>query len=367
VKRLFLLIIGIAITTVTKASDLPLHLLELHPEEGFSIEVPNEPETYLVLMRGDAPHLTDTPVAAILPVPESTIVRLRDSQIYARSFYTIHQFSISNPTDSDGDGIDDLLELRHPLLLDAINPNDALEDADGDLQTNLAEYSAGSNPAEVRQTTVSFATSDRIRIQGTSRIPAARAGTTFPAVVLIHQGFNSRSEWAPYDDAFNDASYVTLAYDIRGHGGSWGSFSSADFDNPNTTPKDLQAALAFLELRNDIDPTRIAIVGASIGGNLACVASQKLWVKTAVNLSGKTSAVRNLAAEPNLDLVSMFHIAAAGDGGGMRAVWANELLGFTTAPRLVEVVANSSAHGVAIFNSDPTLLQRIVDWLGETL
>ena len=128
-----------------------------------------------------------------------------------------------------------------------------------------------------------------------------------------------------------------------------------------------QATIAYLEARDDIDPTRIGIVGASIGGNLACVASQKRWVKTAVNLSGKTSAVRNLAAQTNLELVSMFQIASTGDGGGQRAIWANELYGFTAAPRLVEVVPGSSAHGVAIFQSDPSLLGRIVDWLGETL
>jgi hypothetical protein len=98
---------------VTKASELPVTLLEFHPEEGFSMEVPGKQETYLVLMRSDALHLTDTPVAVKLPAPERTTVRLRDPQIYARSFYTVHQFSIFNPTDSDGDGIDDLFELRH--------------------------------------------------------------------------------------------------------------------------------------------------------------------------------------------------------------------------------------------------------------
>jgi hypothetical protein len=34
---------------------------------------------------------------------------------------------------------------------------------------------------------------------------------------------------------------------------------------------------------------------------------------------------------------------------------------------MVEIVAGSSAHGVAVINADPTLLDRIIDWLGETL
>lgn len=336
-------------------------------EEGFFVDVPNSPDTYLVLKRGTAPQLANTPVAVVLPDREDVSVRLSDTQIFSRSFYTVYRFPTSNPADSDGDGIDDLFELQYPLLLDAVNSADASEDADGDGESNLAEYLAETDPAEVRESTVSFTTSDNIDIQGTLRLPAARIGTKLPTVILIHQGFRSRAEWTPYDDAFSDAGYVTLAYDIRGHGGSGGSFSSSDFDNPNTSPKDLQAAIAYLKARVDIDPARIGIVGASVGGNLACVASQKRWVKTAVNLSGKTSAVRNLAAEPNLDLTSMFQISSSGDGGGQRATWANELYGFTSEPRLVEVVPGSSAHGVAIFQSDPSLLDRIVDWLGETL
>jgi dienelactone hydrolase len=364
-----LLFSALAATTAT-GLELGVRQVQVHPDEGFSLEVASTADTYLALMRGNAPQLLDTPVTAKLPTGEGLFVRLSDPLISARSFYSVHQFSTANPADLDEDGIDDFFELQHPLLLNAVDPTDAAQDADGDGDTNLAEYLAGSNPAEVSQSTVSFTTSDRISIQGTYRIPAARSGTVLPAVILIHQGFSSRAEWAPYADAFNDAGYATLAYDIRGHGGSTGSFTSADFDNPNTIPRDLQAAITFLAGKSEIDPARIGIVGASVGGNLACVASQHRWVKTAVNLSGKTSAVSNLAdlaAESDLALESMFHIASSGDQGGDRAIWANALHGYTAEPRLVEVVPSSSAHGVSIFTSDPSLLGRVVDWIREKL
>ncbi len=171
----------------------------------------------------------------------------------------------------------------------------------------------------------------------------------------------------PYLPRFNGAGYITLAYDIRGHGASGGSFSNADFDNPDTSPRDMEAAIAFIGNQPDADAERIGIIGSSVGGNLACVASQNRWAKSAINISGKTSAVRNLAAEPNLDLHSMFHISSSGDGGGQRAIWANELFGFTTSSRQVEVVSGSSAHGVAVIQADPTLVDRILDWLAATL
>ncbi len=54
-------------------------------------------------------------------------------------------------------------------------------------------------------------------------------------------------------------------------------------------------------------------------------------------------------------------------GCGQRAIWANELHGFTSGTRQVEVVAGSSAHGVGVINAGTGLLDRIIAWLDDTL
>ena len=36
-------------------------------------------------------------------------------------------------------------------------------------------------------------------------------------------------------------------------------------------------------------------------------------------------------------------------------------------PRQLEIVAGSSGHGVSVFADDPTLQQRVLDWLLRTL
>ncbi len=113
-----------------------------------------------------------------------------------RAFYRIEGIAQSDPRDSDADGIDDVFELRHPRLLNALDPSDADEDADGDGDSNLEEYQAGSDPAELRTAPVTFETSDGITISGELRTPAARPGTVSPVLIMIHQGFRSRSEWA---------------------------------------------------------------------------------------------------------------------------------------------------------------------------
>lgn len=343
--------------------------VEIDPQGSPQVTVPVEEAHYYVLLRTDLENGSNTAVAVSLPPSGSTEIVLRDALTVGqeKGFYRAKQIPTDTPEDSDGDGIDDLFELQYPLLLNPVDASDAAEDADEDGVSNLAEYLADSDPADVITTNISFITSDSVTLRGTYRRPAARPGTKLPVVILIHQGGSSRTEWNPYLSTLTAAGYATLAYDIRGHGLSGGTFTSADFDNPNTLPLGLVAALDYAHLQPSTEDTRIGIVGASVGGNLACVASQKRWIKTAVNLSGKTSAVRNLAAETELDLESMFHISSSGDQNGKRATWANELHGFTAAPRQVEIVSGSSAHGVSIIAAEPALFDRIMTWLNTTL
>ena len=85
------------------------------------------------------------------------------------------------------------------------------------------------------------------------------------------------------------------------------------------------AAIDYLKKLPNIDGDRIAVVGASVGGNLACVASALYEVKTAVAISHKTSAIYNLAGRDELEFRSIYHLSSTGDQGGQRARWATEL------------------------------------------
>jgi len=194
------------------------------------------------------------------------------------------------------------------------------------------------------------------------------------AVIFIHQGGSSREEWTSLEifEQISEHGMLALAYDVRGHGESSGEADfSTLFDDPLQAPRDLAAAIDWLEKSGRVDMSRIAIVGASIGANLACVAagSRDFNVKTAVAMSGKVSAVYNLAGgeEKLTDLKSVFLIASELEQDGQRAAWAAELYAMTGEPRQLEIVAGSSGHGVSVFEDDPTLQQRIVDWLLRTL
>ena len=216
-------------------------------------------------------------------------------------------------------------------------------------------------------------TADGIELSVVLAVPESEA-PSLPAVVFIHQGGSSKDEWVR-TDLFDDVvrqGWIGLAYDIRGHGESSGEVDfDVFFDDPEQAPRDLRAVIDYLIADERVDADRIAVVGASIGANLACVAAgnTEFPVKTAVAISGKTSAVINLAggAERLGDLRSVFLIASEFEQDGQRADWALELYGRTAVPRRLEIVGASGGHGVSIFADDTTLQRRILDWLKATL
>jgi len=214
---------------------------------------------------------------------------------------------------------------------------------------------------------VTLKTEDGVTLSCDYLLPGDDMGK-LPAVVLIHQGGSHRGEWGDFPNQLLQKGYAVFAYDVRGHGLSDKVEDIYSlFNDPNQAPKDLLAVLAFLRKQPRIDATRLAVVGSSIGSNLACVASSEMGIKTAVAMSGKTSAVYNLAGKKDLKLASIFHISSELDGGGKRAVWARQLFDSTAEPRQLQIVKGSQAHGVSIFNDEPDLPSQIIKWLADTL
>ena len=169
--------------------------------------------------------------------------------------------------------------------------------------------------ASAEPTSVSFTTKDNIKIAATLD-GVIKGERQQPVVIFIHQGGSSKEEWTGTDlwQKTLASGMIALAYDVRGHGQSGGKADySTLFDDPNQAPIDLKAALTFVKNLPTTDEKRIAIVGASIGSNLAVMATALpgYGVKTAVAISGKASAVYNLAGSSvgNLPIRSIFHLS----------------------------------------------------------
>jgi len=216
-------------------------------------------------------------------------------------------------------------------------------------------------------------TEDGIRIAATVMSPDDTSDGV-AAVIFIHQGGSSKGEWTslPIFHQVVEQGMVALAYDVRGHGDSAGEADfSTLFDDPGQAPQDMAAAIEWLRQSGRVDMSRVAIVGASIGANLACVAvgSPDFEVRTAVAMSAKVAAVYNLAGSRDrlTKLHSVYLIASEREQDGKRAAWAGELYELSSEPRRLEIVAGSKGHGVAVFEDDPGLQGRILDWLRQTL
>lgn len=63
-----------------------------------------------------------------------------------RRFYRVRERSLIDPEDFDGDGLDDVYELNHPLSLDPLSAADARLDPDGDGDENWLEYLCRTDP-----------------------------------------------------------------------------------------------------------------------------------------------------------------------------------------------------------------------------
>jgi alpha-beta hydrolase superfamily lysophospholipase len=134
-----------------------------------------------------------------------------------------------------------------------------------------------------------------ISLAGTLTMPEHRAGSRVPAVVMITgSGAQDRDEAIPaipgyrpfrqIADALGRRGIAVLRMDDRGVGGSPAGpagATSADFAD------DIHAALAFLRARDDVDPSRLALIGHSEGGIIApMIAATDPEIRAIVTIAG---------------------------------------------------------------------------------
>lgn len=227
---------------------------------------------------------------------------------------------------------------------------------------------------------VSFLTDDKVLIVGTYYAPQ----TTTPSsantngVILLHMLGHNRNDWNSFASTLSNKSngYAVLSIDLRGHGDSttqngntisFQSFTASDF---NKMVADVKAAKQFLVIQKNINPNNIAIIGASIGANIALnyAASLDPSIKTVVLLSPgldyrgvTTSSVIRQYRGP-------IYIATAGKdpiAGNDPQTLCNEIINCNNNNRL-KVYQDSNSHGTDMFSDSslqPPLDKLIISWL----
>lgn len=113
-----------------------------------TVEVEGDVDRYYILYRNGA--VVDTgrqPAALGLGIPGRVVLEDRtaaDSD--AARFYRVEARPLTEVLDLDGDGIDDVFELRNRSILDPLDRADALRDPDADGLSNLEEYRNKTDP-----------------------------------------------------------------------------------------------------------------------------------------------------------------------------------------------------------------------------
>jgi alpha-beta hydrolase superfamily lysophospholipase len=207
---------------------------------------------------------------------------------------------------------------------------------------------------------VSFAAPDGVVIAGAVYDAPGRPA---PAVVLVHMLGRTRADWDGWADQLTSAGMTVLAIDLRGHGASGGSAGTlADMT------QDVRAAVAWLAAQPTVRPDAIGVVGASLGANLALLAT------------ADTPLVRVVAVvSPSLDYRGLRIGQDVMRRIGDRPVWMAASTEDPFALRTLKELANEAvvtheqqlsvevAHGTALLGADASLAQSLVDWLRNRL
>jgi alpha-beta hydrolase superfamily lysophospholipase len=224
--------------------------------------------------------------------------------------------------------------------------------------TNPAETETGEIPRHVTEELLIPV--EGLDLAGTFYFPANHS-LPWPGVVLIHMMHGEQSQWESFPEQIADAGFAVLNIDLRGHGESRGE---VDWDLAIT---DLQKVWDYFTAREDIDQDRTAFVGASIGANLALVASSnEASVRTAVLLSPGLSyagvktetAINSYGERPVLIIASEEDSYAANSSTTLdaNAIGNSQL-----------IMYQGAGHGTFMLKAEPDLNQIIIEWISQNL
>jgi len=216
--------------------------------------------------------------------------------------------------------------------------------------------------AQVRaaRVTVTRGTADDIALA--AEFYAAPAGENeAPDIIALH-GLNGRhAAYAPISPDLNAAGYAVLNVDMRGHGASGGA-------------RDWEAAIAdvadwidWLEANGRLTDNGLAIMGASIGANVAIISCAESAVCAGAIALSPGLDYRGVKPEGALvdglaDREALL-VAAGGDSSSSTAI--RQMFLNAKGPVTARMVSGR-AHGTRLFDSDYDSLSGLITlWLKE--
>ncbi|MDD4341790.1 MAG: hypothetical protein PHO14_06100, partial [Kiritimatiellae bacterium] len=171
-------------------------LLTFASNRVVQLEFPSWPTGYHMVRYTDSLTNTSWGVTSMLLGATGTLA-WQDEEVFAEKntvYYQILSRPLLAPADSDGDGLDDVYELRHAGILCPLDPTDAAQDADGDGLTNLEEYQYGTDPQNPDTDGDGLSDYDEVKVYGTDPLDPDTDGDGLPDGWEMQHGFDPLSD-----------------------------------------------------------------------------------------------------------------------------------------------------------------------------
>ena len=211
-----------------------------------------------------------------------------------------------------------------------------------------ARAAASATPAKPPHRIMRFRASDRRRLHG-ELTPAQRRHA--PAVVLVHGLYGEPGQWDDFVGHLHRAGFATLAYASR----------SADEADEAVLARDLTGAVRALRARPEVDPDRIVLAGASVGGSTVAYA-----LGTQPDLPARGGVGFSAVEGPREVALSKRHAFRPHDllliSDQREAQSARNLRADAHGKGITTYVAETTGHGVALL-PDASVRARAIAWL----
>jgi pimeloyl-ACP methyl ester carboxylesterase len=208
---------------------------------------------------------------------------------------------------------------------------------------------------------VTIAAEDGLALQ--AAFYAAGGLQNAPGVLLLHMLGSSRQAWDDVGlaEALAEAGYAVLALDMRGHGATGGG------KNWDAAEDDHQRVWDYFVGRDEVDGAQTAVIGASIGSNMALIAAaNEPAIRTAVLLSPGLD-YRGVTTEDRLaDYGERPLLIVASEEDGYAANSSRTLAETAVGETKLELY-NGAGHGTNMFAAKPELTSLILEWLAQHL
>ena len=210
---------------------------------------------------------------------------------------------------------------------------------------------------------------ENIAITGAEDLPLQTTlytpGTSgpLPGVILLHMLGSDRQIWDEngFANTLVDKGYAVLAVDLRGHGQTGGSI------NWMLAPEDLRRVWEYFTALDAVDPQRTAVIGASIGANLALLtAAEQPAIRTAVLLSPGLDYRGVTTEDPLHEYGSRPILIVASEEDTYAADSSRTLADLAQGKSQLEMY-NGAGHGTRMFDAQPDLSGLIITWLAQNI